>query len=141
MAEEKDLKQRVLERAREQHIEDSVVGCILNLIQDSKQKLPDLLKAFDFLQGLEKEDTSAEALPDTLDTEDMSGYTDAELRTMQAKLERYLEGESDGDTEDKPPSVPAPSVPTPVSMPSAAPKPENGGTPGINLRLEDYFHG
>lgn len=136
MAEDKDLKQRVLEKAREQHVEEDVVRCILNLVQDEKQKLPDLLKAFDFLQGLEKEDTSADTLPDTLDTEDMSGYTDAELRDLQARLEEYLKGESDGEPTKEPPDA-APSV----SPPSGTPEQANGGTPGINLDLGAYLHG
>ena len=136
MAEDKDLKQRVLEKAREQHVEEDVVRCILNLVQDEKQKLPDLLKAFDFLQGLEKEDTSADALPDTLDTEDMSGYTDAELRDLQARLEEYLKGESDGEPTKEPPDA-APSI----SPPSGTPEQANGGTPGINLDLGAYLHG
>ena len=144
MAEDKDLKQRVLERAREQHVEEDVVRCILNLVQDEKQKLPDLLKAFDFLQGLEKEDTSTDALPDTLDTEDMSGYTDAELRDLQARLEEYLKGESDGEPtkelpDRRPPSDAAPSISPP--SPSGTPEQANGGTPGINLDLGTYLHG
>ena len=153
MAEEKDLKQRVLARARERHLEESVVGCILNLIQDEKQKLPDLLKAFDFLQSLEKEDTSAEAAVTVLaEDEDYSQYTEEELRDLQAKLEAFLKGESDGETKETAPAPPdrrppsdrrSPSIsPAPSGRPSppGTPGPESG-TGGINLRLEDYFHG
>ena len=139
---EKDLKQRVLERARERHLEESVVGCILDLIQGQNQKLPDLLKAFDFLQSLEKEDASADALPENLNVEDLSQYTEEELRAMQAKLERYLEGESDGDSEEKPTERRCPPVSAqPVPAPSGTPKPESGGTPGISLDLGAFLHG
>ena len=145
MTEEKDLKQRVLARARERHLEESVVGCILDLIQSEKQKLPDLLKAFDFLQSLEKEDAPADTLLEDLNVEDMSQYTEAELRRIQAQLERYLKGGLDGDEKEPPPGTEAPPTDRQRTdgrrPPSGTPKPESSGTPGINLELGDFLHG
>lgn len=146
MAEEKNVRQLILEKAKACHLDDSVVNGILRLAEGENQKLADLLKIFDFLQDLETKD-AAYGPPIVLDVdvEDMSRYTDAELRTMQAQLEWYLNGGADGDETKEQPSIAAP----PDKPLSASNAPETSGgreaerkpPRKIDLKLEDYLHG
>ncbi|MBQ9492274.1 MAG: hypothetical protein IJR54_00855 [Oscillibacter sp.] len=90
MAEEKSLKERLLEVAREENIADSVAKGIVAALTDDKAKLADLMKGYEFLQSIEKDSAKDNGIPDGLETADFSRYTDAELYSLLAKLERAL---------------------------------------------------
>ena len=92
MAEEKDLKERLLEIAREQNIAESVANGIMACLKGEKTdvKLGDLLKIWELLVSIEKSGAKDDDIPDGLENADFSRYTDEELRGLLAKLERAL---------------------------------------------------
>ena len=123
MAEEKDLKERLLEIAHEENIAESVVRGIVACLKDDKTKLADFMKIYEFFQDLERDSAKEDGIPDGLENADFSRYTDDELRGLLAKLERALK-------EPEPEAVPEISIPRPEA--------ERGK---INVRLEDFLHG
>ncbi|MBQ9346070.1 MAG: hypothetical protein IJT94_01855 [Oscillibacter sp.] len=145
MAEDKDLKQRVLEKAREHQIEDRIVESFLKLLDDDKIKPTDWPKIVEWFQPTSGQDAPSDTLLEDLNVEDMSQYTEEELRQIQAQLELILKGRLDGDEKEPPPGTEAPPTDRQRTdgrrPPSGTPKPESSGTPGINLELGDFLHG
>lgn len=121
MAEEKGLKERLLEIAHERNIAESVVRGIEGCLNDDKAKLADFLKIYEFFQSVEKEGGKEDAIPDGLESADFSRYTDEELRGLLAKLERALH---------EPDAEAVPEIP--------APRPEADGGK-VSVRLEDFL--
>ncbi|MBQ6206030.1 MAG: hypothetical protein IJK52_03010 [Oscillospiraceae bacterium] len=121
MAEEKDLKERLLEIAHEQHIADSVAKGIVSCLNDDKTKLADFMKVYEFFMSIEKDSAKEDGIPDGLENADFSRCTDDELRGLLAKLERALR-EQDAET--------APEISVP--LPEAA-------RGGVEIRLEDFL--
>ena len=121
MAEEQDLKERLLEIARERNIAESVANGIAACLNDDKAKLADFMKVYEFFQTIAKDSAKEDGIPDGLENADFSGYTDEELRGLLAKLERAL---------NEPGTEAVPEIPRP--------EPERGK---ISVRLEDFLHG
>ena len=92
MAEEKDLKERLLEIAHEQNIAESVANGIMACLKGEKTdvKLGDLLKIWELLVSIEKSGAKDDGIPEGLENADFSRYTDGELRGLLGKLERAL---------------------------------------------------
>lgn len=118
---EKDLKERLLEIAREQNIAESVARGIVACLNDDKTKLADFMKVYEFFQSIEKDSAKEDGIPDGLENADFSRYTDDELRGLLAKLERALR-EQDAET------APEISIPLPEAKRS-----------GVEIRLEDFL--
>lgn len=121
MAEEKGLKERLLDIAHEENVAESVVRGILGCLNDDKAKLADFLKIYEFFQSVEKDGAREGGVPDGLENADFSGYTDGELRGLLAKLERALK---ELETEAVP------------EIPRPRPETERGT---VSVRLEDFL--
>lgn len=98
MAEEKDMKERLLKIARERNIAESVVNGIMTCLNDDKPKLADFLKIYEFFQNVQKDSDKEDAIPDGLENADFSTYTDDELRRLLVKLQQELEAGSVPET-------------------------------------------
>ena len=123
MAEEKDLKERLLKIAHEENIAESVARGIVACLNDDKTKLADFMKVYEFFQSIERDSAKEDGIPDGLENADFSRYTDEELLGLLAKLERALK---------EPETEALPEIPLP--------RPE--AEPGkINVCLEDFLHG
>lgn len=121
MAEEKDLKERLLEIARERNIAESVANGIAACLNDDKTKVADFMKVYEFFQTIEKDSAKEGGIPDGLESADFSRYADDELRGLLAKLERALQ-ESDAEA--------VPEIPLP--------RPETGRG-AVSVRLKDFL--
>lgn len=148
MADEKTMEQRILERAEECHLDRTIINCILRMTEDEKAKLPDLLKAADYILGLKGKAAEADAVPvmPDVDMENMANYTEKELLTMQAQLERYLREGADGDATEEPPPCDRRSQsdkrsPSGVQTPTVSPSPKPGDGAAVRIALEDFLHG
>lgn len=121
MADEKDLKERLLEIAHERDIAESVANGIVACLNDDKTKLADFMKVYEFFQAIEKDSAKEDGVPDGLENADFSRYTDDELRGLLAKLERALK-ETETET--------VPEIPRP------RPEAEQSG---IKISLGDFL--